>query len=206
MSGRTGENPGDRRRERGTRSRRMVTRHAVDIASSDGLTGLSFGRLADELDISKAGIQTLFRTKESLQLATTETAGEVFAEAVVVPALTAPEGAPRLYALVDRWIDYAARPLFPGGCFWGANRPEFDSHPGPIRDLLERQHRSWLDTLTRQLELIAAEGRLRDDDAELAVFQIDAALNAANIALRLGDSGSIEKVRRMVDGLVRPGT
>ncbi|WP_406238773.1 hypothetical protein [Nocardia sp. NBC_01009] len=69
---------GDRRRQRGTRSRQFITRHAVDIASLDGLGGISFGRLADDLGISKPGIQTLFRTKESLQLATVETAREVF--------------------------------------------------------------------------------------------------------------------------------
>ncbi|MGW0180624.1 TetR/AcrR family transcriptional regulator [Nocardia sp. NPDC003345] len=196
--------PPDRRRERGARSRRTITRHAVDIASRDGLAGISFGRLADELGISKAGIQTLFRTKEALQLATAETAGEVFAAAVVAPAWTVPEGVPRWEALLDSWIDYAATPLFPGGCFWGANRPEFDSHPGPIRDLLEHQHRAWLNTLTGRLEVIAADGRLRCEDAELAAFQIDAALNAANIALRLGDSGSVAQVRRIAGGLLRP--
>ncbi|MEV0362706.1 TetR/AcrR family transcriptional regulator [Nocardia fusca] len=200
-----GERDGDRRRERGTRSRRIVTRHAVDIASLDGLDGLSFGRLADDLEISKAGIQTLFRTKEALQLATVATAGEVFAEAVVAPVGAAPAGAPRLRALIDRWIDYAARPLFPGGCFWGANLPVFDSRPGPIRDALRRQHRGWLHTLARDFELARAARGLGAGDTDLAVFQIDAVLNAANIALRFDEPSSVEKVHRVVDGLLDPG-
>ncbi|WP_328392805.1 TetR/AcrR family transcriptional regulator [Nocardia sp. NBC_00416] len=194
---------GDRRRERGTRSRRIISRHAVDIASLDGLDGLSFGRLADDLDISKAGIQTLFRTKEALQLATVEAAGEAFAEAVVAPVRSVPEGAPRIRALVEQWIAYAAQPLFPGGCFWGANLPEFDSRPGPVRDALQRQRDVWLGTLTRQFERAAADRRFDDDEIDLAVFQIDAVLNAANIALRLGDSESTRKVHRVVDGLLK---
>lgn len=200
-----GERDGDRRRERGTRSRRIVTRRAVDIASLDGLDGLSFGRLADDLELSKAGIQTLFRTKEALQLATVATAGEVFAEAVVVPAGAVSAGAPRLRALIDRWIDYAAQPLFPGGCFWGANLPVFDSRPGPVRDALRQQRRGWLHTLAREFDLAAARRGRGTGDTDLAVFQIDAVLNAANIALRLEEPSSVEKVHRVIDDLLGPG-
>ncbi|MGW6333030.1 TetR family transcriptional regulator C-terminal domain-containing protein [Nocardia rhamnosiphila] len=200
-----GGGEGDRRRERGTRSRRIVTRHAVDIASLDGLDGLSFGRLADDLELSKAGIQTLFRTKEALQLATVAAAGAVFAEAVVAPAGAAPAGAPRFRALIDRWIDYAAQPLFPGGCFWGANLPVFDSRPGPVRDALRHQHRGWLHTLARDFELAGAARGLGAGDTDLAVFQIDAVLNAANIALRFGEPNCVEKVHRVVEALLDPG-
>ena len=45
----------DRRRLRGARSRQIITRHAVDVASLEGLGWLSFGRLADDLEIRKAG-------------------------------------------------------------------------------------------------------------------------------------------------------
>ncbi|MFQ6330445.1 TetR/AcrR family transcriptional regulator [Nocardia sp. CWNU-33] len=197
---------GNRRRQRGTRSRQFITRHAVDIASLYGLGGISFGRLADDLGISKPGIQTLFRTKESLQLATVETAREVFVGAVIRPAQAAPEGAARMRMLIERWIAYAALPLFPGGCFWGATMPEFDSHPGQIRDALLQQRRAWLDTLARQLERAAADRQLLETDIDLAVFQIDAMLNATNIALRLGDSDSIRKMRQVIDGLLLPNS
>ncbi|WP_280498842.1 TetR/AcrR family transcriptional regulator, partial [Nocardia cyriacigeorgica] len=148
----------DLRLQRGARSRRAVTRRAVDIASQDGLDVLSFGRLAGDLGMSKAGIQTLFRTKEALQLATVEAAQEAFAEAVVRPAEDAPAGAARIRALVDRWIDYAAQPLFAGGCFWGANLPIFDSRPGPVRDALSAQQRAWHTTLATQFELAVTAG------------------------------------------------
>lgn len=194
----------DRRLLRGARSRKAVTRHAVDIASLDGLDGLSFGRLAKDLGLSKAGIQTLFRTKESLQLATAETAREVFFDAVIRPALQAPEGVARLRALIERWIVYAAQPLFPGGCFWSANLPEFDSRPGTIRDTLLHQHREWLNILAQQLERAIADEQIASIEIDLAVFQINAMLNATNIALRLGDTDSIQKVHRVIDQLLSP--
>ena len=194
----------DRRRQRGARSRQIITRHAVDIASLDGLGALSFGRLADDLDFSKAGIQTLFGTKQSLQLSTVETARKVFIDAVICPAHDVPQGVPRLHALLEHWIAYVAQPLFPGGCFWNANLPEFDSRPGPVHDALVEQRRNWLDVLARQLEHAATGCPIPEADIDLTVFQLDAALNATNTALRLDESDSIEKLRRVIDGLLPP--
>lgn len=195
----------DRRLLRGARSRRAVTRHAVDIASVDGLGGLSFGRLAQDLSLSKAGIQTLFRTKEDLQLATVETAREVFVDAVVRPGLNEPEGAARVRALVERWIDYAAEPLFPGGCFWSATLPEFDSRPGPVRDALLRQQTAWVQSLATEFRRAVDVGEIAATDPEFAAFQTNAVLTAANIALRLGDDGGVTMARRVLDSLLAPG-
>ncbi|MGP4028148.1 TetR/AcrR family transcriptional regulator [Actinomadura sp. 3N407] len=194
----------DRRLVRGARARRTIARHAVDVASLDGLTGLSLGRLATDLGLSKSGIQTLFRTKENLQLAAVESAGEQFTDAVVRPAGDAPRGAARLRALTEHWIGYAETPLFAGGCFWAANLADFDSRPGPVRDALFRGHRDWLCVLAGELRHAAGEGEIADVDADLAAFQIDAVLMAANTALRLGDHGAVAKVRRVIEGLLAP--
>ncbi|MBF6438530.1 TetR/AcrR family transcriptional regulator [Nocardia cyriacigeorgica] len=202
----TARESADLRLQRGARSRRAVTRRAVDIASQDGLDVLSFGRLAGDLGMSKAGIQTLFRTKEALQLATVEAAQEAFAEAVVRPAEDAPAGAARIRALVDRWIDYAAQPLFAGGCFWGANLPIFDSRPGPVRDALSAQQRAWHTTLATQFELAVTAGEIADLDPAVAAFQVSAVLNAVNLALRLGEEDSVSMARQVIDGLLAGGT
>ena len=194
----------DRRRLRGARSRQIITRHAVDVASLDGLGWLSFGRLADDLQISKAGIQTLFGTKQNLQLSTVDTAHTVFIDAVIRPAQQETEGVPRLRALLEHWIAYVAQPLFPGGCFWNANLPEFDSRPGPVRDALMGQRRAWLDVLAGQLARAAAAYPPAGIDIDLTVFQLDAALNATNTALRLDESGSVERLRRVIDSLLPP--
>ncbi|MCK2212351.1 TetR/AcrR family transcriptional regulator [Actinomadura sp. ATCC 31491] len=193
---------GDQRVARGARSRRTITRHAVDVASVEGLSGLSFGRLATDLGLSKGGVATLFPTKEQLQVATAETAGELFLEAVVEPASSEPPGAARLRALLDRWIAYAEAPLFPGGCFWAASLPDFDSRPGPVRDLLARQRRAWLALLAEQVSRAGAAGEIAELDPGLAAFQLDALLNAANLAMRLGEPDVAARVRRAIDGLL----
>ncbi|WP_250572461.1 TetR/AcrR family transcriptional regulator [Nonomuraea sediminis] len=196
--------PVDRRLLRGAQSRQAIARHAVDVASLEGLTGLSLGRLATDLGLSKSGVQTLFVTKENLQLAAVESAGEAFSGAVIRPALEAPRGAARLRALVERWIAYVETPLFPGGCFWVANLAEFDSRPGQVRDALLRHQHDWTARIAAELRHAAELEEIADLDAELAAFQIDAVLRAANTALRLGDDEAPDKVRRVVAGFLRP--
>jgi AcrR family transcriptional regulator len=194
----------DRRLLRGAQSRRTIVRHAVDVASLDGLDGLSFGRLATDLGVSKGGIQTLFGTKENLQVAAAEAARGAFEEAVVRPALEQPPGVARLRVLVDRWIAYAEEPLFPGGCFWAANLPVFDSQPGPVRDTLARQQRAWRGLIAAELRHAADAGQIAASDAGLVAFQIDAVLTATNTALRLGDDSAADTARRIINGFLAP--
>ena len=187
----------------GQRPDQRLVRHAVDVASVEGLSGLSFGRLATDLGVSKSGIQTLFRSKENLQLAAVDSAREAFIDAVVQPTSDARPGAARLRALVEHWIVYAETPLFPGGCFRVANLVDFDSRPGPVRDALLRDQRAWVALIAHHLRQAAEAGEIAGLDADLAAFQIDAVLCAANIALRLGDGDAVGRVRRVVDGFLR---
>ena len=194
----------DGRRLRGARSRRTILRHAVDLASLQGLGGLSLGRLATDVGVSKSGIQTLFGTKENLQKATAEFAREAFHDAVVRPTLSVPHGAARLRALIGNWIAYAEAPLFTGGCFWAANLADFDSGQGPVHDMLIRQHRAWRALIAAELRHAADAGEIADLDADLAAFQIDAVLTAANSAMRLGDKHAPDNVRRIIEGFLAP--
>lgn len=194
----------DRRLLRGAQSRRTIVRHAVDVASLDGLDGLSFGRLATDLGVSKGGIQTLFGTKQNLQVAVAQAAREAFEEAVTRPARTQPPGAARLRVLVGRWIAYAQEPLFPGGCFWAANLPVFDSQPGPVRDTLARQQRAWRGLIAAELRHAADTAEIAAFDADQVAFQIDAVLTATNTALRLGDDSAVDTARRIINGLLTP--
>ena len=194
----------DRRLLRGAQSRQAIVRHAVDVASLDGLDGLSFGRLATDLGVSKGGIQTLFGTKENLQVAVIEAARGAFEEAVTRPARAQPPGLARLRVLVDRWIVYAEEPLFPGGCFWAANLPVFDSQPGPVRNILTRQQRAWRGLIAAELRHAADAGEIAAVDADLGAFQIDAVLTATNTALRLDDADAASRARRIIDGFLAP--
>jgi AcrR family transcriptional regulator len=98
----------DGRLVQGTRSRKAVLRRAVDVASCEGLDGLSFRRLAADLEVSKSGVQALFGSMEALQIAAIKTARATFEHAVVAPAATEPAGLARLRALVEGWIWYRA--------------------------------------------------------------------------------------------------
>jgi hypothetical protein len=139
----------------------------------------------------------LFGTKENLQIAVAGFARDAFAEAVVRPAFSAQPGTARLRALVEAWIVYAETPLFPGGCFWAANLADFDSRPGPVRDVLAEQQREWRGLLATELRHAGAP------DPELAAFQLDAVLVAANTALRLGEKDAVGKVRQTLEAVAQ---
>ncbi|MFE2598616.1 TetR/AcrR family transcriptional regulator [Streptomyces sp. NPDC059396] len=89
----------DGRVERGNQTRRLVLDRTMDIASVEGLEGLSLGRIATDLKLSKSGVFALFGSKKELQLATIRAAVEVFGERVVQPTRTLPPGAARVWAL-----------------------------------------------------------------------------------------------------------
>src|SRR5688500_10356144 len=107
----------DGRRARGERTRQTVAAQAAALASVDGLSGMTLSRLADVLGVSKGSIQAAYRTKEELQVAAVEAATNIFVQSVIQLALEADEGLPRLRALVDAWLGYVERRVFPGGCF-----------------------------------------------------------------------------------------
>jgi AcrR family transcriptional regulator len=196
----------DQRLVRGDRTRKAITRHAADVASVEGLNGLSLGRLAADLGLSKSGVASLFGTKEKLQLATIEAASQAFVDMVVRPVLKEPHGAVRLRALTERWLSYAdaETPLFTGGCFWSANVADFDSRSGPVRDALFRQREDWAARLAAEFRAAVEAGEIADLDVDLAAFQLDAVLLAANTALRLGDAGVVDKVRRVREAFLAP--
>src|SRR5262245_5895143 len=83
------------RRSDGERSHREILRAAADLASVEGLHGLTIASLAKHVGLSKSGLFAHFRSKEELQLETIEAAVEIFREDVVAPALRA-EGVARV--------------------------------------------------------------------------------------------------------------
>ena len=191
----------DGRRQRGDRTRGAVAARAAALASVDGLAGMTISQLADALDVSKSSIQAAYRTKEEIQLAAVGAATEIFVTSVVTPTLDTPEGLPRLHALVDSWLAYVERRVFPGGCFMVATLAEFDSRPGPVRDALARARRGWLRVLEQQAAIAQQAGDLADPPtAAMVAFEVDALLAAANVARNLGDSDApLTAARDLID-------
>ncbi|GAA0239416.1 TetR/AcrR family transcriptional regulator [Saccharothrix mutabilis subsp. mutabilis] len=169
--------------ERGEQTRRQILRRAAEIASVEGLEGLSIGRLATELEVSKSGVFAHFGSKEELQLATVRAAAKIFVDEVVTPALDLPPGVARLELLLEGWLAYSERRTFPGGCFFYAVQAEFDARPGRVRDAVAEYGRSW-NALVR--ETVEGVPDLAVDAGQVA-FELVAFLEMANAQSVLHD-------------------
>jgi len=171
----------DGRRVRGDRTRRAILAKAVDIASVEGLEGLSIGRLASELGVSKSGLFAHFGSKQELQLEAIETASEIFEEEVWLPVAEVEPGLARLAALMDSWLAYFGRGVFSGGCFFSSAHHEYDSRPGPIHDEIAKQKQRWTDAIVAHVRSAQKRGQIRADvDPEQLAFELDAAGVLAN--------------------------
>ncbi len=172
----------DGRRARGRRTRESILATAADIASVEGLEGLTIGRLAGELGMSKSGLFAHFGSKEELQLATNSAARERFVAAVIAPTEALPPGRERLQRLVDGWLAYLREGVFAGGCYFTTVRVEFDAREaGPVRDEVAADERAWLKRLAREVR-----GAFGDAvDAEQLAFEIDVTGMGANVQHQL---------------------
>jgi len=148
---------------KGERTREAILTHALGLATRIGFEGLTIGRLAEDLQMSKSGLFAHFRSKEGLQLEILRMAGERMIETVVRPALTAPRGEPRVRALFERWLAWEQSPNLPGGCPFMSASFELDDQPGPVRDFVVQNLRDWIDTLAGAARIAVQEGHFRSD-------------------------------------------
>ncbi|HKQ64576.1 MAG TPA: TetR/AcrR family transcriptional regulator [Methylomirabilota bacterium] len=148
---------------KGEQTREAILAHALGLATRIGFEGLTIGRLADDLKMSKSGLFAHFRSKEALQLEILKMAGGRMIESVVKPALSAPRGEPRVRALFERWLAWEQSPSLPGGCPFMAASFELDDRPGPVRDYVVQNLRDWMDTLAGAARIAVSEGHFRAD-------------------------------------------
>jgi AcrR family transcriptional regulator len=189
---------------KGEKTRAAILDEAMRVASQLGLEGLTIGRLADALDLSKSGLFAHFASKEGLQVETLEHAAERFREVVVRPALAAPAGEPRVRALFERWLEWPRRVRQPGGCFFVAASAELDDRPGPARDRLAELQRSWLSTLAGAAQRAQQVGHFRTDlDPEQFAFELYGLMLTGHLHMRLlRDARSQERVRAAFERLL----
>jgi len=189
---------------KGEATRESILRHAVGLASRVGLSGLSIGKLAQELDLSKSGLFSHFRSKEALQIQVLEYGADRFVGSVVKPALKAPRGVPRVEALLDRWLLWSQSDPSSGGCFFVAMVTDLDDRPGSSRDLLVRLQRSWMDFLADLVRSVVREGQFRPDtDPEQFANDMYGVMLAYHHASRLLDDPEAEaRARRALAALV----
>lgn len=188
------------RKAQGDRTRRAILESAVHIASAEGLEGLTIGRLATELSMSKSGLFAHFGSKEELQVATVEAARAIFIQEVIKPAFDAPEGLPRLWKLCDIWLSHVQKGVFRGGCFFAAVAAEFDSRPGPVRDRIAEIMKEWLNALRNAIVEAQSVGHLdKEIDAIQLAFEFNSLELGANWAYQLyGDPKAFERAREAI--------
>jgi len=175
------EEPVDGRRIRGARTRDLVIAEAIQLASVEGLEGLSIARLAARLGTAKSSVHTAFGSKESLQLAVIRETREILIELVVRPSLAAEAGHERLIALGEAWMSYLERDTFEGGCLLSSASAEMDGRPGPVRNAIADAMKEWLDLISSNVCEAIAAGELSETvvPKQLA-FELNAIGMAAN--------------------------
>ena len=193
-----------RSREDAARTRTSIVERAVDVSSVEGLESLSIGRLANGLGLSKSGVIGHFGSKERLQLATVEAGIARFVEEVWQPASEEAPGLIRLRALMDAWLSYLRRGVFPGGCFMTAVAIEFDDRPGPVKQRIAKGWQNWLDVLEAEVATAQAQGELRDDRPPRDIaFRLHAFVSEANWRKQLfGDADALNVSAASIDDLL----
>jgi AcrR family transcriptional regulator len=192
-------------RSDGRRSREKILVAAARLATVEGIDGLSIGRLADHIGMSKSGLFAHFGSKEELQLAAISTAEEIFMADVVAPALAERDGLPRLETLCERYLSHVGRSVFPGGCFFASVAAELDTRPGPVRDRIAEVARAWMVLLTEAAAAAQQQGEL---DASLEprqlAFELDALLSFGNSLFLLDGEEALERAHHgITDRLAR---
>jgi AcrR family transcriptional regulator len=185
---------------KGERTRSNILDTAVHISSAEGLEGLTIGRLANELIMSKSGLFAHFGSKEDLQVATVEAARSIFIREVIKPAFEAPAGILRLWTLCDMWLSYVESGVFRGGCFFAAAASEFDSRPGAVRDRIAEIMKEWLGLLRDTVKNAQAAGQLTKDlDPAQLAFEFNSLELGANWAFQLHhDRQSFRRAREAI--------
>ncbi len=169
------------RRSDGEQTYAAILESAVRLASVEGLSSLTIGRLAEDVGVSKSGLYAHFGSIRQLQLDVIEAARDIFGREVFAPGLEAEPGLAQLEALCEAYLSYIERWVFPGGCFFAGMLAEFDARSGVPHDAVAEDQREW----AKLLEGIAAEaqqrGELRDDvDLAQLVFDVTAPVQLAN--------------------------
>jgi AcrR family transcriptional regulator len=124
----------------------------MGIAAREGLAGLTIGRLARDLGMSKSGLFAHFRSKRLLEMATINEARNVFAGQVLSPAKAANEGIEQLWVLCNSWLAHIEHRVFPGGYFFTGAFFECAERSGTIEDEINRMAQEWWETLRNAVQ------------------------------------------------------
>jgi AcrR family transcriptional regulator len=183
----------------GERTRAAILRAAADLATTDGLEGLSIGNLAAATGISKSGLYAHFGSKQELQLATVAEAERILQAEVVQPAHAARPGLDQLAAACEAYLSYVQRRVFPGGCFFAATALEMGTRPGPVKDRVAAITNDFTALLASFAATAIQQNQLpaREDPGRLA-FELHAILLGADTRFILTDDPAALDLARQI--------
>ena len=158
---------------KGEQTRAAILDAALDLASRDGLEGLTIGLLAERMQMSKSGVFAHFGSREDLQVEVVREYHHRFEQEVFFPAIREPRGLPRLKALVGRWMEKRIQEVTTG-CIYISGAVEYDDRASSaVREQLEYSVTTWRSTLIRAISQAKEEGHLRaDTDPRLMLFEL----------------------------------
>jgi AcrR family transcriptional regulator len=195
-----------RRRESGDRSRTAILKSAAELATLEGLNGLSIGRLAEAVGMSKSGLFAHFGSKEQLQLDTVAYARGVFAAEVIEPVDEAAGGIARLRGLTENFLRHVEGGVFPGGCFFASATAELDSGAGPVRDQVLEVEYHFLGLINAAAHQAQQEGDIDTaEDVDQLVFDLHAFMLLANMLFVLTKTSTpMDRARRSIERRLAP--
>lgn len=128
--------------DKGTATRQAIVDAALSHAARHGLASVTFGALADELQMSKSGLFAHFKAKEALQLAVLDEAGTRFHHRVIAPAQAQRQPRQRLARLFSNYLDWIN-----DGCVYSTVAQEIDKLPAGVADAFRDGQRRWQRTI-----------------------------------------------------------
>jgi AcrR family transcriptional regulator len=193
---------------KGDETRSSVVGSAIALASTVGLEGLTIGKLAEHVGMSKSGLFAHFASKENLQVAVLDEAVARFVALVVSPALKKPRGEPRVRALFENWLEWSRADFLPGGCIFVMASVELDDRPGPARDRLVASQRDWIGTIAHAARIAIEERHFRSDlDCEQFAHESFSIAYGYHFLRRLLDPKETERRTRVAfDRLIKDAT
>ena len=188
---------------KGELTRAAILDVALDLASRDGLEGLTIGLLADKMNMSKSGVFAHFGSREDLQLEVLKLYHHRFEQEVFFPSMKETRGLPRLKSMFARWVKRVSVEIA-SGCIYISGAVEYDDRAGPIREELVSMVRAWQGALLRCVEQAIAIGDLKSDtDAQQMVYEMYGLILALHHDARfLRMPGSVDRARLGFDRLI----
>jgi AcrR family transcriptional regulator len=194
---------------KGELTRAAILDVALDLASRDGLEGLTIGLLADRMNMSKSGVFAHFGSREDLQIEVLKLYHQRFEQEVFAPAMNEPRGVMRLKAMYARWIKQVSVEIA-SGCIYISGAVEYDDRPGAIREELVAMVRAWQSALVRCVNQAVETGEFKPGtDAAQLVYEMYGLILALHHDARfMRMPGSVERARigfeRLIEAYQQP--